>query len=127
MKKEHFKTAVPVCITAMLVMVTLKSSIASKLPQTSDVKFIDIFLYFGLLLHFLILVLLVLIEHLPDKKTNVVFVDDKSTEDIGIGSNRNTKQALVAFGRKVLPLCVLIFIFGYSLTAFILYNQESNL
>ena len=60
----------------MLVMYTLNNSISSKLPQTSDIKFIDIWIIFGLLLHFVIIILLILIEHLPDE-TNIVFVEQK--------------------------------------------------
>ena len=70
----------------MLVMYTLNHSIASKLPQTAKIKFIDIWIIFGLFLHFLILILLVLIEHLPDQE-NLVFVENsKSGEKSRIGS-----------------------------------------
>ena len=66
-KKEHFKTAIPLAITSMLVMYTLKGSVTSKLPATSYIKFVDIWLLYGLLVPFFILLLLVLIEHLPEK------------------------------------------------------------
>ena len=66
-KKEHFKTAIPLAITSMLVMYTLKGSITSKLPATSYIKFVDIWLLYGLLIPFFILLLLGLIEHLPAK------------------------------------------------------------
>ena len=65
--KEHFKTAIPLIITAMLVMYTLKGSISRELPATSYTKFIDIWLLYGLFMPFLILMVVVLIEHLPDK------------------------------------------------------------
>ena len=64
--KEHFKTAIPLVITAMLVMYTLKGTISRSLPPTSYTKFIDIWLLYGILVPFKILVLIVLIEHLPD-------------------------------------------------------------
>ena len=63
--KEHFKTAIPLVITAMLVMYTLRGTISRNLPPTSYTKFIDIWLIYGLLIPFKILVLIVLIEHLP--------------------------------------------------------------
>ena len=63
--KEHFKVAIPLTITAMLVMYTLKASISSQLPPTSYIKFVDIWLLYGLLMPFFILVVIVLIEHLP--------------------------------------------------------------
>ena len=63
--KEHFKTAVPLAITAMLVMYTLRSSTNAELPTTSYIKFIDIWMLYGTLMPFLILLLIILIEHLP--------------------------------------------------------------
>lgn len=66
-KKTHFKTAIPLAITSMLVMYTLKGTITSKLPATSYIKFVDIWLLYGLLVPFFILLLLALIEHLPEE------------------------------------------------------------
>ena len=63
--KEHFKVAIPLTITAMLVMYTLKASISSQLPPTSYIKFVDIWLLYGLLMPFFILIVIVLVEHLP--------------------------------------------------------------
>ena len=76
--KEHFKTSIPVSITAMLVMYTLNNSVASKLPQTSTIKLIDIWIIYGLFIHFLIIILLVLIEHTPGPN-NLVFVENALT------------------------------------------------
>ena len=64
--KEHFKTAIPLAITSMLVMYTLKASISEELPTTSYIKFIDIWLINGMLMPFVILIMIVLIEHLPE-------------------------------------------------------------
>ena len=54
-------------ITAMLVMYTLEGSIAQKLPTTSYTKFIDVWLLYGLLVPFIILIVIILMEHLPDE------------------------------------------------------------
>ena len=51
----------------MLVMYTLKGTIAQTLPATSYTKFIDIWLLYGVLMPFLILIVIILMEHLPDK------------------------------------------------------------
>ena len=75
-KKEHFKSAIPLVITAMLVMYTLKGSISKDLPTTSYTKFIDIWLLYGLLMPFFILMLIVLVEHLPDNSQVYLFRDD---------------------------------------------------
>ena len=64
-KKEHFKTAIPLAITAMLVMFTLRNSTNAELPTTSYIKFIDVWLLYGTVMPFVILLLIILIEHLP--------------------------------------------------------------
>ena len=118
--KEHFKTSIPVAITAMLVMYTLNHSIASKLPQTATIKFIDIWIIFGLFLHFLILILLVLIEHLPDHN-NLVFIEhSKSGEKLR--KDFTAQGATKFFAQKVLPMVEIIFIVAYSCCACILYS-----
>ena len=66
--KEHFKTAIPLAITSMLVMYTLKGSISAQLPTTSYIKFIDIWLLYGILMPFFILIVIVLMEHLPPQQ-----------------------------------------------------------
>ena len=66
-KKEHFKTNVPVTITTMLVMYTLYMAVSNKLPPTSYIKFIDVWLIFGLTLPFTVFILHVLIEHIPQR------------------------------------------------------------
>ena len=65
-RKEHFKTAVPLTITVMLVMYTLKGSITNQLPTTSYIKTIDIWFLYGVLMPFLNLLTIVLQEHMPD-------------------------------------------------------------
>ena len=74
--KEHFKVAIPLTITAMLVMYTLKASISSQLPPTSYIKFVDIWLLYGMLIIFFILIVIVLVEHLPG--TSQVRIDKQN-------------------------------------------------
>ena len=83
-KKEHFKTAVPLVITAMLVMYTLRGTISQDLPPTSYTKFIDVWLLYGLLVPFTILVLIVLVEHLPENSKVNIFNCDSSSIDSNI-------------------------------------------
>ena len=105
----------------MLVMYTLNNSIASKLPQTSDVKFIDIWIIFGLILHFFILILLITIEHLPEQ-TNIVFVDE--SKEHGQQLRYSAQKITAAFARKVLPILMAIFISCYFITACVIFNME---
>ena len=117
--KEHFKTSIPVSITAMLVMYTLNNSVASKLPITSTIKFIDIWIIYGLFLHFVIIILLVLIEHLPEGN-NLVFVEN--TKNAEIQSKKvSAKDATKLFAQKVLPIFEIVFIFSYAIVACVLY------
>ena len=104
----------------MLVMYTLNNSVASKLPQTSNIKFIDIWIIYGLVLHFVVLLLLVLIEHIPGKE-NVVFVEHSKA---GENSKQNllTQEVAKLFARKVLPIFEVIFTISYSICACIIYN-----
>jgi hypothetical protein len=106
----------------MLVMYTLNNSIASKLPQTSNIKFIDVWIIYGLFIHFLILLLLILIEHLPGKG-NIVFVENSKAGE----NSRNSlsaQEATKLFAQKVLPIFEILFIIFYSICACILYNTE---
>ena len=64
--EKHFEVTVMIHLTTMLVMYTLKGSVASELPATSYIKFIDIWLLNGLIMPFLILIVIVLMEHLPE-------------------------------------------------------------
>ena len=115
--KEHFKTSIPVSITTMLVMYTLNNSVASKLPITSTIKFIDIWIIYGLFLHFLIIILLVMIEDLPEEN-NVVFVENSKNAEI---QSFRAKDATKLFAQKVLPIFEIIFVIFYSACALIIY------
>ena len=120
--KEHFETSIPVSITAMLVMYTLNNSIASKLPQTSTIKFIDIWIIYGLSLHFIIIILLVLIEHLPGRN-NLVFLENSKTAEMQ-SRKIPTKNTTELFARKVLPIFQLVFIISFSVFSFIIYSLQ---
>ena len=109
-KQEHFKTSVPVAITSMLVMYTLNQSISAKLPQTSYVKFIDVWLLFGLIQPFFIIVMLVIIEHDHNHQKVVEFSGEKKKPCF-----------LKSFARVILPSIALLFIVMYILVALIFY------
>ena len=106
----------------MLVMYTLNNSVSSKLPQTVTIKFVDIWICYGLFLHFLIIILLILIEHLPEEEA-----------DSGIGASINIKtqskrlkkspKVFVAmFAKRILTVLEIVFILTYSVVALYLYN-----
>ena len=107
-------------MTAMLVMYTLNGSISSKLPQTSKIKFIDIWVTYGLCIHFLILILLVLLEHLPDQD-KVVFLEESKSAQIQ-KTNSSTKVKVKFFATKILPIIQVLFVTCYMISSFIIYH-----
>ena len=115
--KEHFDTSIAVSITAMLVMYTLNNSVDSKLPETSIIKFIDIWIIYGMSLHFVIIILIVLIELLPGTE-NLVFVENNQKAEI---QKQRAKNATIVLAQKVLPVLEIVFIICYSICAWIIY------
>ena len=65
----------------MLVMYTLNTTVSAKLPDSSTIKLMDIWILYGLFTHFLIVIILVLIEHLPSKPT-LIHVEDCTSQII---------------------------------------------
>ena len=63
----YFEAAVTVNLTTMLVMTTIFISVMEKLPPTSYVKLVDIWLIMGQLIPFLEVVLLTTMERLRDQ------------------------------------------------------------
>ena len=104
----------------MLVMYTLNGSIASKLPQTSVIKFIDIWIVYGLFIHFLILVLLITIEH-QEEMEEIIYMDGSKSGTSKV-SQLKSRGITKVFAQKVLPLIQIIFVLVYALCAMILYN-----
>ena len=117
-KPEHFKTSLPVAVTSMLVMYTLNQSVSSKLPPTSYVKFIDIWLLFGLFQPFVMIIILILMEHLPNN--NVKPFNDGKKENPKIFLYRWVKL----FGQVFNPLWQILFAFVYCMIALSLFMSE---
>ena len=111
--KEHFKTNVPVTITTMLVMYTLYMAVSNKLPPTSYIKLIDIWLIFGLTLPFTVFFLHVLIEHFP-----VSHPDPATAIKL-----KRTRDIFISVGRFVLPGLITAFSTLYFLSAGLIYNK----
>ena len=101
----------------MLVMYTLNQTVSKMLPQTSMVKFIDIWIIYGLFLHFLILILLITIEHLPeDSQVSSLYGGEKH---IMMSLKAKTQK----FARSTLPLLEVSFVICYFIAAFIIHKN----
>ena len=101
----------------MLVMYTLNQSVSSKLPPTSYVKFIDIWILFGMSQPFFIILILVLVEHLP--KDSVKSFSAKEAKQNSYGLHRYVKF----FGQVINPIWQILFVIIYSCIAMIFYYQ----
>ena len=55
--KQHFKTIIPVNLISLLSMVTLYIGVSARLPQTSYLKMIDVWLIFSLFVPFINIIL----------------------------------------------------------------------
>ena len=119
-KKEHFKTSIPVGITAMLVMYTLNNSISAKLPLTSYVKFIDVWLLFGLIQPFFSIVLIIILEHIPDNTDSVKQFAAKMSDKTLMAMYQLHKYFRF-LGRVINPIWQSLFVSSYVAIAVVLY------
>ena len=102
-------------------MYTLNQSVSKMLPQTSLIKFIDIWICYGLFLHFIILTLLILIEHLPDNsRVSSLQRGEKQIQD------KSLKTKTQGFARRTLPLLESIFVICYFMVAFIIHRRNMS-
>ena len=119
-------------ITSMLVMYTLNQSVSSKLPATAYMKLIDVWLLFGLLLPFVIIILLILMEHLPPthnsqvgpaavKISSVATVENGSREQKTENGFLLNKNSVTRFARYALPVFEIVFVSLYAAIALVIY------
>ena len=102
----------------MLVMYTLNQSVSSKLPPTSYIKLIDIWLLFGLGQPFIMIIILVLIEHLPND--SVKPFNEGKVKTRAMMLQRWVKK----FGQVINPVWQLIFVISFALISFFLFMEE---
>lgn len=65
-KEGHFEATVALALTTMLVMLTLHQSVSDDLPQTAYVKFIDFWLIAGMVVPFIVFLVVIVLELIPD-------------------------------------------------------------
>ena len=97
--KELFGDNIAVNLTIMLVMTTIFTSKIEELPPTSDVKMIDLWLIFCLIVPFLEVILRTALECMNCKCKICENPDKKRLEGKDEASNgKNTKEAFVVGG-----------------------------
>ena len=104
----------------MLVMYTLNQSVSSKLPRTAYIKFIDVWLIFGLCLPFMIMILLVVIEHYPEDNVSAFKISASGSERIEKKKILSRKD-IEMFTKVILPILESLFIVVYILIAIMIY------
>ena len=78
--ESHFEATIMVALTSMLVIYTLHQSILTNLPHTSYMKMVDVWLFGGLIIPFVIISILVILDYLIIKESNEVTKLGKSTK-----------------------------------------------
>ena len=108
---NHFEATIMVALTTMLVIYTLHESISATLPATAYLKMIDIWLFGGLIVPFIIIGILIILDYLVMRETNSVIELQKEDEKLW------TPKYFIKTMRILLPLTVgflmgLYWIFG---------------
>ena len=108
---SHFEATIMVALTSMLVIYTLHQSILTNLPHTNYMKMVDVWLFGGLIIPFVIISILVILDFLIIKESNQV-------TKIGKESKWNSKMFLKCM-QITLPiiagiLCTIYWIFGLT-------------
>ena len=65
--EQHFKTVIPVNLTCLLLMVNLVIGLSARLPETSKLKMIDVWLMVNFAVPFTIVILHGFLDHLRKK------------------------------------------------------------
>ena len=69
--EQHFKTVIPVNLTCLLLMVNLVIGLSARLPETSKLKMIDVWLMVNFAVPFTIVILHGFLDHLRKKLKNL--------------------------------------------------------
>ena len=102
-------------LTTMLVVYTLHQSISSTLPPTAYLKMIDIWLFGGLIVPFIIIVILILVDYLVMKETNQVIDMAKDNK------NQWNSKSILTTMQIILPLLAGILMGSYWIIGLIHY------
>ena len=107
--KDLFGDVIAVNLTIMLVMTTIFTSKIEELPPTSDMKMIDIWLIFCLVVPFLEVILRTAIEgvncncHVCEPEDKAAEVQDKNMKEEGVLVQEGSSGAWTLSGAKVAP------------------------
>ena len=115
--QSHFDATIMVALTSTLVMYTLYTGINDKLPVSSSIKMIDIWLLQGILTPFLVFIVLAISKLLKEHKKQVC----PTTKEMDTrGVKRKTKERTFRqVSQVVIPFLSCFFVITFFLIAFI--------
>ena len=150
--EKHFEATIMVHLTTMLVMYTLYQGVSASMPKTADLKFIDIWLLYGLVVPFVTFVVETILRLLS---TDIEAEETDEEEKRGYGRLINVKvqnktiplevnrsmginpakkkpkltmrmkiKILLQYSSQILiPLTTILFVISYLIQAYIYYNN----
>ena len=112
--EKHFEVTVMIHLTTMLVMYTLYQGLQSIMPKTAYLKFIDIFLLYGLIVPFITFTVEVVSKLLDGTEAS-------NGNENEVPRREKIRQALKYTSEKIIPLFTAIFLGVYSYLAVYYY------
>ena len=143
--EKHFEATIMVHLTTMLVMYTLYQGVSAGMPKTADLKFIDIWLLFGLIVPFVTFIVETSLKLLSVDDDDELFNTtvgsfspiqsqmritpisrNKETLDDprkSVSFRKKTKSTLYLAAQILIPLVTVIFTGFYSFLALTYYSE----
>jgi hypothetical protein len=137
--ENHFDVLVMIHLTTMLVMYTLYQGLQDIMPNVAYLKFIDIFLLFGVIVPFITFIIQVASKLLagmektseeededdkPQKEVSSTELEMELAKKIEPPKRENIRRVLKYTAERVIPILTAFFLSGYSIFAVYLYTKD---
>ena len=142
--EKHYGATIMVHLTTMLVMFTLYQSVSDSMPKTAYLKFIDIWLLYGIIVPFVtfivetILILLAVNDDVDGLYATVVKLhpvqrriqvaptpestSNREQRKMGIEVRKITKEVIKYASQIIIPLATMTFFITYAYLAYAQYD-----
>jgi hypothetical protein len=114
--ESQLQAAIALALTVMLVMYTMYQGISATLPKTAYLKFIDVWVFFCLLVPFIVFLIEVYWELTITKSRKKMLRAQKKIPGWTVGKERPAKVEVIPFRRPVQFITIFLtlsFIIGY--------------
>ena len=126
---DHFEANVALALTTMLVMQTLHENISNGLPKTAYIKLVDWWLIYGIVVPFLVFLVLVVIEMLPNEnkldRTNRIF-SARHEENTKVKTHQLTKERVHRWSKIGISSVSALFALAFMLYAVYIVNSDQH-